>query len=89
MKIYQKKNLFYSISGGIFYYSRCLNSKPNIARFQTPKILNNESVLQEYKAGHLKYIYIYIFGNITLFLYKHPFQNPVPKSSIKLLHLKN
>lgn len=90
MKMYQKKNIFYSVSGGIFsYYSRCINSKPNIACFQTPKILNNESVLQEYKAGHLKYIYVYIFGNITFFLYKRPFQNPVQISLIKLVHLKN
>ena len=63
-----------------------VNSKPNIACFQTLKILNNESVLQEYKAGYLKYIYI--FGNIFV-LYKHPFQNPVQKSSIKLVHLKS
>ena len=59
MKMYQKKTIFYSISRGIFsYYRRCLNSKPNIACFQTLKILNNESVLQEYKAGYLKYIYM-------------------------------
>ena len=87
MKMYQKKTIFYSISRGIFsYYRRCLNSKPNIACFQTLKILNNESVLQEYKAGYLKYIDI--FGNIFV-LYKHPFQNPVQKSLIKLVHLKS